>query len=176
MAAAAKHLSVQLMAPEQPFHATTATESVFAGSTRDRIEQISQDGSAKHRTLTQGTHQQITEHKPAKTTVPERGVKPEATVLLLYMCSIATLPCFMALFRVWFDNYTDRLYHSYTHSVTDWSISPFLEYLVQFCNTSASFHVRLLLPYLSWPQALLLSQATERTKAFLECWPGAYWQ
>lgn len=30
MAAAGKHLSAQLMAPEQPFQATTATESVQA--------------------------------------------------------------------------------------------------------------------------------------------------
>lgn len=77
MAAAAKHLSVQLTAPEQPFHATTATESVPAGSTRDRTDQSSQGGSAKHRTLAQGTHQQITDHKPPKTTASERRVKPE---------------------------------------------------------------------------------------------------
>lgn len=51
MAAAGKHLSAQLMAPEQPFQATTATESVSAGSPRARTEQSSQDGSAKHRTL-----------------------------------------------------------------------------------------------------------------------------
>lgn len=57
------------------------------------------------------------------------------------MCSIAALPCFMALCRVWFDNYTDRLCHSY--SVTDWSISPFLEYLLHFSNTLASLHARL---------------------------------
>lgn len=82
------------MAPEQPFHATTATESVFAGSTRDRTEQSSQDGSAKHTTLTQGTHQQITEHKPAKTTAPERRVKPERS-----NCSITlhVLYCYITL-------------------------------------------------------------------------------
>lgn len=47
---------------------------------------------------------------------PQKGElnQKEATVSLLCMCSIAALPCFMALFRVWFDNYADRLYHSYS--------------------------------------------------------------
>lgn len=172
-AAAAKHLSVELVAPEQPFQATTATESMFAGSTRDRTEQSSQDGSAKHRTLTQGTHQQITEHKPAKTTAPERRIKPEISncsitlhVLYCYITLLyGTLSCVVwqlhwqavsQLHTVW---QTAALAHS-------WSI---------YCTFLTHQHLCMpgfLLPYLSWPQALLLSGATERTKASPECWPG----
>lgn len=159
MATAAIHLSVQLMAPEQPFHATTATKSVFAGSTRDRTEQISQDESAKHRTLTQGTHQQITEHKPAKTTVPERRVKLEIS-----NCSITLhVLYYPALWHSFVCGLTTTLTGciTATHSVTDWSISPFLEYLVQFSNTSASSHVRL---------SASLSQLATSSLAFTSYW------
>lgn len=63
---------------------------------------------AKHRILSQGTNQcnRLQNISQKKTTASGRRVKPESKQLFnyLYMWSIATLPFFMALFNVQFDN------------------------------------------------------------------------
>lgn len=69
MASATKHLSVQLLAPEQRFCGKSATNLVFVGIKKHQKTELSRSAKmylAKHRIFSQGTNQQITEHKPAK--------------------------------------------------------------------------------------------------------------
>lgn len=110
MASAAKHLSMQLIAPEQQFYGKTATKLVFVGRKKHQKTELSRSAKmylAKHRILSQGTNQcnRLQNISQQKTTASGRRVKPESKQLFnyLYMWSIATLLFFMALFHVWFD-------------------------------------------------------------------------
>lgn len=117
---------MQLTAPEQQFHGKTATKILFVEIKKHQKTECSRSAKmylAKHRTLSQGTKQcnRLWNRSQQKTTASGRRVKPESKQLFsyLYMWSIATLPFFMVLFPVWFDNLIDVLYLSYIQCMID---------------------------------------------------------
>lgn len=109
-ASAAKRLSIRLTAPKQQFYGRSATKLVLVDMQRHQKTKFSRSAKvhpAKHRVTSQDTKpvQQITEHKPARTTASERRVKSESKQLFnyLYVCLIATSPF---------------LWHSFTYGST----------------------------------------------------------
>lgn len=96
---AAKHLSIQLIAPEQQFHGKSATKLVLVDTQRHQKTEFSRSAKihpAKHRTTSQGTNQcnRLQNISQWKTTASEWRVKSESKQLFnyLYVCFIAASP------------------------------------------------------------------------------------
>lgn len=114
VAAAAEHLSAQLMAPEQPFHAAMPPSQCLQEAPETELSRAAQrDLPSTELSLRAPTSRLQNVNQQSRQ--PQNGVKPEISNCSTALHVIkAELACFMAVFHVWSDNCTGRLYHSYT--------------------------------------------------------------